>query len=170
MSVITRRVEKDSGMWQVFHPFEDSLWLSILLAATLGGLIMVLLNRLHRGPGFLGKHDLSDRDERERQKVAFCQDVVYQLYRAPPLIYHACAALLGGDEYDLYHDPPLGRVYRLGLLFLVLVVQNTYTANLAAFLTASPVQIMGPKNMQQLRSARCCARWEMNAPWVRDML
>ena len=36
------------------------------------------------------------------------------------LANHALAALLGGDEYDLYHAPPLGRLYRVGLLFLVL--------------------------------------------------
>ena len=81
-------------------------------------------------------------------------------YRLPSHLYHAYAALLGGDEYDLYHDPPLGRIYRLGLLFLVLVIQNTYTANLAAFLTASPVRVLGPKTMQQLKSAKVCLRWD----------
>ena len=172
-SVITKRVQRKSGMWQVFAPFELDLWLAIWGAVSIGGIVMMLINRVHRGPGrrrvveevvlsssgVLESGGASAPREEVRAATRTQQDLLYQFIRFPAHLYHAYAALLGGDEYDLYHDPPLGRLYRLGLLFLVLVIQNTYTANLAAFLTSPTVQVLGPKTMQQLSDATCCLRW-----------
>jgi len=70
--------------------------------------------------------------------------------------YHVFAALLGGDDYDLYHVPKIGRVFRLGILFLALVLSAVYTANLAAFLTAPTYVYSGPQSMTDLKSATAC--------------
>jgi hypothetical protein len=71
--------------------------------------------------------------------------------KLPGYMYHTFAALLGGDEYDLYHSPIFGRIYRLGLLFLVLITSATYTANLAAYLTKKPYRIEGPRSLEDLK-------------------
>ena len=47
-------------------------------------------------------------------------------------LYQPWAALLGGEEYEFTTGP--GRIFRLGLLFLILITGAKYTANLAAFL------------------------------------
>jgi hypothetical protein len=48
-----------------------------------------------------------------------------------------------GDDYDWSLGPD--RVLRLGLLFFVLIMVSTYTANLAAFFTAPNFTIFGPQ-------------------------
>ena len=58
-----------------------------------------------------------------------------------------------------YHQPPLGRLYRVGLLFLVLIFSATYTANLAAFLTRPTFVVHGPQTVDALREATACCRW-----------
>ena len=45
-----------------------------------------------------------------------------------------------------------GRILRIGLLFFVLVMTATYTANLAAFFTQPTYQIIGPQDMDSLGS------------------
>lgn len=262
LTVITKRAERSTGMWQVFAPFTLELWVWIVGAVALGGLVMALINRAYAGPGRLerklekrplqlkearqeqarqvvGKRGLSLSSPRSTSKdpgkgegtttsnngliqvggelkndvqlelvpvtgsprdqnitpsqkngtqsdddhhlvetakqqeqedprslvTAVTQDALYSLlFRLPFQLYHAFSVLLGGaafggDEYDLYGQPSVfGRLYRLGLLFLVLVVQNTYIANLASFLTQKPVQIFGPKTFPELRRAKCCVR------------
>ena len=46
------------------------------------------------------------------------------------------------------------KILRTGLLFLVLIVQATYTANLAAFLSAPSIEIHGPATMDGLAQLR----------------
>ena len=96
-----------------------------------------------------------------RQKSAMCStstevlllvsDVSYELGGT---VYHVFEALLGGEDLE-WLTPPR-RVMRLGLLFAVLVLQATYTANLAAFFTTSNTVILGPISLDELTLARVC--------------
>eukprot|EP00392_Amoebophrya_sp_AT5.2_P019127 g19858.t1 len=80
-------------------------------------------------------------------------------FRFLSFLYHTLAAVLGGDEYDLYHLPVYARVHRLGLLFLVLILTATYTANLAAVLTRPGFTVHGPQTAEEVRGAKVCCRW-----------
>lgn len=64
--------------------------------------------------------------------------------------YHAWAAVLGGEDYEWMTWP--GRIFRVGLLWLVFYSTSTYTANLAAFFTQSPFEVHGPQDMAALQS------------------
>jgi hypothetical protein len=48
---------------------------------------------------------------------------------------------------------------QVGMLFLFMVFSATYTANLAAFLTAPSYTVLGPQTMEELKQAAVCARW-----------
>ncbi|CAD7949106.1 unnamed protein product [Amoebophrya sp. A120] len=87
------------------------------------------------------------------------QDDEESPYRFFVFLYHTLAAMLGGDEYDLYHLPLYGRIHRIGLLFFVLILTNTYVANLAAFLTRPKYVIHGPQTIADIQSANVCCRW-----------
>lgn len=134
--VITRRTRAQRSTWQVFAPFKTELWASIVVSMLLGALLLSALSKTY-----------SDQNWKETA------------FGFPSYFYHTWAALLGGDEYDLYHVPPLGRLYRLGLLFFVLVSTATYTANLAAFLTRPQFEVHGPKTMGELAKSTVCVRW-----------
>ncbi|CAK0841410.1 unnamed protein product, partial [Prorocentrum cordatum] len=71
--------------------------------------------------------------------------------------YHAWAAFLGGEDYEWVSWP--GRCLRLGLLFLILIVISTYTANLAAFFTRPVYEIHGPTDLDTLKGAVACTIW-----------
>jgi len=64
--------------------------------------------------------------------------------------YHVWAAILQGEDFEWLTWP--GRIFRLGLMFFVLISVSTYTANLAAFFTAESEVIYGPQNMDELKS------------------
>ena len=64
-------------------------------------------------------------------------------------MYESFAALLGAESIEskyiaIVMSSPLGRLFRIALLFLVLIVTATYTANLAAFLSAPTTVLHGP--------------------------
>ena len=78
-------------------------------------------------------------------------------------MYESFAALLGAESIEskyiaIVMSSPLGRLFRIALLFLVLIVTATYTANLAAFLTAPTTVLHGPQTVDELRNARVCIR------------
>ena len=62
------------------------------------------------------------------------------------------------------------RTFRIGFLFLALVTTATYTANLAAFLTQPNLQIHGPRNMEELRSAVACVEYDEVAPTLGSLV
>eukprot|EP00966_Prymnesium_polylepis_P273904 6327337-Prymnesium_polylepis.1 len=53
---------------------------------------------------------------------------------ATEAVYHATAAILGGEDHESRNWP--SRILRLGLLLMILVLQATYTANLAIGLSS----------------------------------
>lgn len=73
--------------------------------------------------------------------------------------YHLFVTLLGGDEYDAWHVLLWTCVYRLCLLFLVLVVSATYTANLTVFLMRPSFDVLWQHSLQDLRAATACVLW-----------
>mmetsp|Transcript_24358 Transcript_24358/g.50656 ORF Transcript_24358/g.50656 Transcript_24358/m.50656 type:complete len:468 (-) Transcript_24358:112-1515(-) len=134
--ILTKRINVATSIWQVFAPFKLELWCMMAASIIIGAFMMFLMNRIACADA-----------------IGFCS-----LRGFPSFVYHTAAALLGGDEYDLYHYPAIGRLYRLGLLFLVLVSSATYTANLAAYMTRQNFRVLGPKTMEELQRARVCLR------------
>ena len=134
--VLTKKTRRSASFWAVFAPFSSGLWIAIALSVVYGALVLLLLNCAASG--------LPPRAT---------------LRAFPSLVYHTGAALLGGDEYDLYHALGFGRVYRVGLLFFVLVLGATYTANLAAFLLMPAELVHGPATMAELAKTKVCHRW-----------
>lgn len=119
---LLRKSTVQTSGWQVFAPFSSGLWAMFGASVAYGAFVMFLLRKLESGAS-----------------------AVEAARAVPSYLYHTASALLGGDEYDLYHAPPLGRLYRVGLLFLVLIFSATYTANLAAYLTKPAFTIHGPQ-------------------------
>ncbi|CAD7959307.1 unnamed protein product [Amoebophrya sp. A120] len=130
---ILKKKKVSVGLWQIFAPFTTELWVALLLSILFGAFVLQLLSLISSSTQVSVKN--------------FAES-----------LYHTTAALLGGDEYDLYHVSPLGRLYRTGLLFLILITSATYTANLAAFLTKPAISVQGPKTLTDLKDATACAR------------
>eukprot|EP00746_Dinoflagellata_sp_MGD_P124400 gnl/MRDRNA2_/MRDRNA2_58993_c0_seq3.p1 gnl/MRDRNA2_/MRDRNA2_58993_c0~~gnl/MRDRNA2_/MRDRNA2_58993_c0_seq3.p1 ORF type:complete len:375 (-),score=56.81 gnl/MRDRNA2_/MRDRNA2_58993_c0_seq3:550-1674(-) len=82
--------------------------------------------------------------------------------------YHMWVALLGGDDYEYTTGP--GRLVRTGLLFFVMMVTATYTANLAAFFVAPAVKLHGPSDMESLRGSKACYTYEVWAPLIQPFV
>lgn len=57
-----------------------------------------------------------------------------------------------GEDYEFPTWP--SRMFRLGMLFFVVIITSTYTANLASFFTKSSIAFHGPLDMADLQSAR----------------
>ncbi|CAK0904899.1 unnamed protein product [Prorocentrum cordatum] len=134
-TALVLKTKKDMGLWRLFEPFTPSLWIAVACNVFLVGMTINLLEGLSSG----------------RLKGAITPDAVAQSH------YHAWIALLGGEDYEWVSWP--GRCLRLGLLFLVLIVISTYTANLAAFFTTPVYDVHGPTDLESLKSAVACTIW-----------
>ena len=128
-SALVKADKRDVAMWAIFEPFSLDVYL-----ATIGvvAVLAVLFCALEWGEtgGVVG--------------MARGTDFVV-------------SSLLGGMEYDgVRREGWVGRFLRVGLLFFVLIITATYTANLASILTAKKVILGGPRNMQQLKTSTVC--------------
>lgn len=130
---MAKKTVADSDVFLIFSPFTRRLWLSLLATIFFGGIVLYLLI-------------IISRDEKP--------NVVDYFY----YLYHVAASILGGDEYEFYSDPPVGRLFRLAILFFVVVIVSTYTANLAAILTRSQYSYSGPETLDDLQSSVACFR------------
>jgi hypothetical protein len=115
-----------SDVFLIFSPFTRRLWLSLLATIIVGGIVLYLLIIISRD---------------EKPKVV---DYFYYLY-------HVAASILGGDEYEFYSAPPVGRLF-------VVVIVSTYTANLAAILTRPQYTYGGSLTLEDLQSSVVCFR------------
>ena len=147
----TRR--KDSW-FGALEPFGVSLWLALLifLLVVMPALLVLLAV-------------LTASAERPRKLRALPTTIVHS-------IYHSTAICLAGEDY-VWHSGAL-RLLRLGLLIVVLVLQATYTANLAAIFTRPVFKTHGPASMEQLRSSIACTSYPAYGkyikPHVREIL
>lgn len=105
-AVVPMRVGSPGGVWALMEPLSVSLWMALAVLAGCSATLLVLL---------VGLRDTSLRGS---------------LSTLPGALYHVLAFMLGGEDYEWIGWP--GRLLRLGLLWVVLVTQATYTANLAA--------------------------------------
>ena len=130
---MVKKTVSASDVFLIFSPFTRRLWLSLLATIIVGGIVLYLLIIISRD---------------EKPKVV---DYFYYLY-------HVAASILGGDEYEFYSAPPVGRLFRLAILFFVVVIVSTYTANLAAILTRPQYSYGGPLTLEDLQSSVACFR------------
>jgi len=124
------------SLWRFLDPFTSGMWFAICLCVVFSSLLMMVLSALavHEG--------------RVRGRDAFT------LHGALMSLYHAWAAIGGGEDYEWNSGPE--RLFRLGLLSLILIISSTYTANLASFLTKPQVTVYGPTDITELRSTKVC--------------
>ena len=128
-SALVKSERTTADMWSLFKPFTLGLWLIILGVVGLFSLTFWGLEGNTNTP-------------------------VGGAARGVEFVF---ASLLGGMEYDgVRRDGRLGRFLRIGLLFFVLIITATYTANLASILTTKNLILHGPRNMEQLKTATVC--------------
>jgi hypothetical protein len=152
--VMVRRTDTPDGLWKLFEPFETDLWIAIVVLTFGVSFVLVIL---------MGLAGLTDG----KKGLGLTS---HGMLKA---VYHSWAALLGGEDSE-WHDWP-GRTLRVGLLFIVLVVSSTYTANLASFFTRPSTKLYGPKDRATLRDAIACVMPEESTlaiaqPFVKDII
>ena len=141
-TVVVRKERERLGSWGLFAPFEMKLWVAIVVAIVAGGLVVAALEPL-------------SAYSRARPILGRAETVVQAQY-------HAWALLLSGDERDWATWPQ--RVFRVGFLALSLVVIATYTANLAAFLSAASYELSGPSKVSEMDQHSTCVLYEFWMP------
>ena len=161
----TKRTPAKQSIWQVFEPFKPELWIMMLGSIFYGAAVLLALEHLGTAPL---QQPQSANPRANLQTGTDGSNCARGAFDAAGTfcdrLYHAAAALLGSDEYEHVRLGNMARLYRLGLLFLVLTFSATYTANLAAFLTKPKFKVHGPRNAQELKQARACLRWPQYAP------
>lgn len=150
---LVHKVVGKPDFWGFVGPFSWQLWLSVM-AIVFGYSLIALTIR------FIDPH----LDESPKS-----------LFHPSSLArtgYHMWVALLGGDDYEYTTGP--GRMLRIGLLFFVMMVTATYTANLAAFFVAPAVTLHGPSDMETLRGSKACYTYDSYAhlisPFVKELV
>lgn len=137
--VYKEKVERD--MWSMFGPFGGDLWLALSAATVAIAVTMVFLHAL--------------ATEKDLLRPCISPSVWLKS------LYHAWAALLGGEDHE--STTWSSRILRMGMLFLILIIGATYTANLAAFFTAPSVIVHGPMDLDSLGKAKVCY---INEEWL----
>ena len=132
-AVIRTRARDDRPPFSIFQPFERNLWLAIVGATLVAAGVLYVLDRLWH--------------EQTPKNGAF--------------LYKAFAMLLGADDFEPYSAG--SRWFRVGFLFAALILSATYTANLAAYLTARRYTIVGPTTFDELRESHARIRRRPNA-------
>eukprot|EP01064_Diplonema_japonicum_P023161 TRINITY_DN33616_c0_g1_i1.p1 TRINITY_DN33616_c0_g1~~TRINITY_DN33616_c0_g1_i1.p1 ORF type:complete len:551 (+),score=51.10 TRINITY_DN33616_c0_g1_i1:56-1654(+) len=144
--IIIRKYETGGGYWRIFAPFTTSLWLLILAAMLTSALIFWLVE--------------------SRYSVSTIQRTPAGALGAA---YFAITTLLvGGEGYEVVTY--LGRILRMGTLFFVLIINSTYTAELASILTHESRVVDGPTTLNAAKSRRiCCLNGKTELPCVSDL-
>ena len=141
---------RPTSLFQFGEPFTGTLWLAI------GGFVCFLAVCLV-AIEWLWPRERSVRSwALSPHRLCSGKDAAYSFY-------HVLAAVLGGEDYEWMTFP--SRVLRIGMLFGILVLQASYTANLAAFFTKPNVIIHGPNNMEELTSSTACVTHKIEGYW-----
>lgn len=109
----------DSTYWQMFSPFDSTLWLGILVSSVV---VAVLLYAFERA---------SNEDDYNPEKSA-AENIVHSQYLS------ILAFFAGG--FVSTPKTAAGKLVALAWAFMILICVASYTANLAAFLTASSLK------------------------------
>ena len=133
--------------------------MAVVAAAVLGALVMAFIETC--------ESPRCGRGDADAERGA-CEGWSRGLRRGGTMLYHSAVLLLAGDDLEWRGAP--ARTFRIGFLFLALVTTATYTANLAAFLTQPNLQIHGPRNMEELRSAVACVEYDEVAPTLGSLV
>jgi len=149
ISGLVSRRRTPPSHFQLFDPLQSSLWLAIVVSIMLTAFCMVVVDAIW--------------PVRERSATGSARRTL----RGHGLVllrctYQAWAAMLGGEDADWPTVP--ARILRLGLLFMVLIVNATYTANLAAFFNRPGFQLGGPSSPAELSTAAACILYESLIP------
>lgn len=148
VSALVLRVTDNSSMLaRVFSPFATSLWVAIIVCLLVLTCLLTTLNVLDPGEKF---HTLPLRDRISAKSTVLNA-------------YNLLASLLNGEQVEWYTWS--GRLFRIAVLFLILVISSSYTANLAAFLTTPSTSLTGPSDMISLQSSVACTN-AMSLPYV----
>ena len=119
--------KKEPGLFQIFTPFSNQLWLSIVGVTLALGLGFVLI------------------ESRHHQSKPLSMDALVEG------LYYSVTTLVGTDS-DFAVRTVVGQWLRIALVFMCLIVNATYTANLVSILTASRA-VYGVENMVELVGA-----------------
>jgi ABC-type amino acid transport substrate-binding protein len=138
-AMVLRTKRKASRLFQLFDPFTPSLWAAIIASIGVAAALTIVLDVL--APS-------EDIDEPVLKRLS--------LERWVKSLYQMVATLLGGEDYEWVTWP--ARILRIGVLFMVLFVTSTYTAELAAFYTTPSFAIHGPTDLASLRHSTACIR------------
>jgi len=173
-SGVQYRTSSDSGMFGLFQPFSDSLWLALFITMACAGLVMAFLADLSAGSGrrlqlrsdgtIAGAiKDLRSATHTQWPDVAssgasgatwLLMQIWHYVLAIPEGFYQSFSAMVGGVEYGA--SDWASKVLRLGLLIFALVVSATYTANLASIFTEPAYKIRGPMTLSGLSTAKAC--------------
>lgn len=134
------------SLFTLFDPLQPGLWGVIVASILLTAVVMVLVDAIFP----VRAMSTSARSCLREHGAALLRTT-----------YHAWAAMLGGEDHEWPTAP--ARILRLGLLFTVLIVNATYTANLAAFFTRPTFVLGGPTTLSELSSATACTVVEQPA-------
>ena len=150
-SGLVNRSATASSPFRLFEPMGLDLWAAIVGSITISALLIVLINTLLRPPTSASSSVSEEGDKATSGPLAAIKGGLVSFIQA---FYHAWAFLLGGEDIEWPSAP--AKLLRLALLFLVLILASTYTANLAAFFNKPSFTIGGPKNYDELRVATAC--------------
>mmetsp|Transcript_21430 Transcript_21430/g.40822 ORF Transcript_21430/g.40822 Transcript_21430/m.40822 type:complete len:510 (+) Transcript_21430:65-1594(+) len=142
------KTKNQKNMMSFMLPFTWTMWAAVVAFLFLTGWVLVAIQFLdteHTG--------MSEHEEAARQAVLDGDSSQAGTVMAQGT-YHSLAAYLGGDDYGWVTAPE--RMLRVGLLFFVLIVVSTYTANLASFFTEVEYTVHGPQEMGDLKDFTVC--------------
>lgn len=144
---IVLKTKKPYSTFRFLDPFTASMYLTMALVVLGTSALLSVLDLIWPADssGLRGKHRLCDGRN----------DLIEFILTWAKGIYHITCATLGGEDYEWLTWPL--KILRTGLLMLILIVNATYTANLAAFLSAPSVQVHGPSTMDQLADSTVCS-------------
>lgn len=142
-----KTIRSRTGYMQFLEPFSNGLWSSVIGSIVAGGFVLMVL--------------LTNNDERSITERQEKKDLKLMAKTQLRSVYYVFCTILGAEspefEYEMISGSLLGRIYRIGLLFLVLMVGATYTATLASVLIKSNAIIYhGPSTLEELKESTAC--------------
>jgi len=138
------KTTKTASLFRFADPFTFDLYLTMLAFVVGCAAFFVFVELIWPSTAKVGKSFLCDGHH----------DVSDWTNTTLKTIYNVLSAMMGGEDYEYITWP--ARIIRVGMLLVVLVVNATYTANLAAFLTAPSSQVYGPTSQTSLLASTGC--------------